>query len=59
MLFDICFVLLVMLGKKVLALSYDDKLKLVAFYKQISCGKYDSGKMPETGYFDVVGNDRR
>jgi len=46
-------------GKKVLGLTYDDKLKLVAFYKQVSCGKYDNDKMPETGYFDVVGNDRR
>ena len=46
-------------GKKVLALSYEDKLHLVAFYKQISSGSYDSDKMPETGYFDVVGNDRR
>ena len=40
-------------------MSYEDKLHLVAFYKQISCGSYDNSKMPETGYFDVVGNDRR
>ena len=46
-------------GKKVLNLSYEDKLQLVAYYKQISCGSYDNSKMPETGYFDVVGNDRR
>lgn len=46
-------------GKKVLNLSYEDKLQLIAYYKQISCGSYDNSKMPETGYFDVVGNDRR
>eukprot|EP00794_Sanderia_malayensis_P020056 gene20056-22023_t len=46
-------------GKKVLKLAYEDKLQLVAYYKQISCGKYDSSKMPDIGYFDVVGNDRR
>ncbi|XP_065055529.1 Golgi resident protein GCP60-like [Rhopilema esculentum] len=46
-------------GKKVLNLNYEDKLLLVAYYKQISCGNYDSSKMPETGYFDVVGSDRR
>lgn len=42
-----------------LAFSYQDKIQLVALFKQISCGQYSESKLPEIGYFDVIGNDRR
>ncbi|EDO39150.1 predicted protein, partial [Nematostella vectensis] len=44
--------------KKIIKMTYDEKLQLTAFWKQASCGKYDSTKFPEVGYFDVIGNDR-
>ncbi|XP_071962958.1 Golgi resident protein GCP60-like isoform X2 [Antedon mediterranea] len=46
-------------GSKAINLSYEDKLKLVAYTRQVSHGKYDPSSSPSIGYFDVVGNDRR
>ena len=45
--------------KQIIKLSYDDKLMLTAYWKQVSCGKFDSEKYPDIGYFDVIGNDRK
>lgn len=57
---DSYFIHLVFLvEKESIHLSYADKLNLVAYWKQVSCGKYDESKIAETGYFDVIGNDRR
>lgn len=44
---------------KALQLSYQDKLRLVAYTKQVSHGKYTAEAMPDVGFLDVVGNDRR
>ena len=44
---------------KAIHLSYQDKLLLVAYVKQITNGKYDPSNSPPVGYLDVVGNDRR
>ncbi|XP_033106358.1 Golgi resident protein GCP60-like [Anneissia japonica] len=46
-------------GSKAIHLSYEDKLKLIAYTRQVSHGKYDPTSSPSIGYFDVVGNDRR
>ncbi|KAK7103264.1 Golgi resident protein GCP60-like isoform X2 [Littorina saxatilis] len=43
---------------KALQLSYQDKLRLVAYTKQVSHGKYTAEAMPDVGFLDVVGNDR-
>lgn len=40
-------------------MTYQDKIRLTALWKQASVGKYDTSKIPEIGYFDVIGNDRR
>eukprot|EP00111_Clytia_hemisphaerica_P018392 TCONS_00054381-protein len=45
--------------KDTLTLSYGDKIQLVALWKQVSCGRYSDSKLPDIGYFDVIGNDRR
>jgi len=45
--------------KENLVLTYDDKILLVALWKQVTSGKYDDSKLPEIGYFDVIGNDRK
>ncbi|CAB4009968.1 Golgi resident GCP60 [Paramuricea clavata] len=46
-------------GKDVIKITYQDKIRLTALWKQASVGKYDPSKIPEVGYFDVVGNDRK
>lgn len=46
-------------GSKALHTTYKEKLKLVALTKQIAFGKYQPDAMPEVGFFDVVGNDRK
>ena len=46
-------------GKDVIKITYQDKIRLTALWKQVSVGKYDPSKIPEVGYFDVVGNDRK
>lgn len=40
-------------------MSYNDKLRLIAFWKQVECGPFDVKTAPEIGYLDVIGNDRR
>ena len=45
--------------KEELPLGYSEKVQLVALWKQISVGRFNQSKMPEVGYFDVIGNDRR
>lgn len=45
--------------KQIIKLTYDEKVELTAYWKQISCGPYDPEKYPDVGYFDVIGNDRR
>ena len=40
-------------------MTYEDKIRLTALWKQAQCGKYDISKIPDVGYFDVVGNDRK
>ncbi|XP_076464890.1 Golgi resident protein GCP60-like [Babylonia areolata] len=44
---------------KALQLSYKDKLHFVAYTKQVAHGKYTPEAMPDVGFLDVVGNDRR
>ncbi|XP_071799687.1 Golgi resident protein GCP60-like [Asterias amurensis] len=44
---------------KAFHLSYKDKVRLVAYVRQITHGKYDPSNSPPVGYLDVVGNDRR
>lgn len=44
---------------KALKLKYQDKLRLVAYTKQATFGKYRNDVSPEVGFLDVVGNDRR
>ena len=40
-------------------LTYKDKLKMVAYTKQASHGKYTPNSYPDVGFLDVVGNDRK
>ncbi|KAK7492370.1 hypothetical protein BaRGS_00016467 [Batillaria attramentaria] len=44
---------------KALQLTYKDKVHLVALTKQVAHGKFHTDAMPEVGFLDVVGNDRR
>lgn len=53
------FVIFFVLEKQIIKLSYDDKLQLTAYWKQVTSGRYDPEKFPDVGYFDVIGNDRR
>ena len=46
-------------GTKAMALTYKDKLRLVALTRQVSYGKYRPDVTPQVGFLDVVGNDRR
>lgn len=39
--------------------TYEEKLKLVALYKQVLWGPCNPDTYPEVGFFDVLGNDRR
>ncbi|XP_030642568.1 Golgi resident protein GCP60 [Chanos chanos] len=39
--------------------TYEEKLRLVALHKQVSLGPCNPAACPETGFFDVLGNDRR
>ncbi|XP_035829089.1 Golgi resident protein GCP60 isoform X2 [Aplysia californica] len=43
---------------KALQLTYQTKLKLVAFTKQATFGKFRPDVSPDVGFLDVVGNDR-
>ena len=42
-----------------LVLDYGQRIKLLAFYKQEKLGPYTPEKDVDTGYFDVMGSDRR
>ncbi|XP_067941881.1 Golgi resident protein GCP60-like [Watersipora subatra] len=42
-----------------LSIPYQDKMKLLALHKQVTCGKYTPGAGQEPGFLDVVGNDRK
>ncbi|XP_011311304.1 Golgi resident protein GCP60 [Fopius arisanus] len=44
---------------KAVHLSYEDKLKLVAFTQQATHGKCTAENSPELGVLDVIGKDRR
>nr|CAD7260444.1 unnamed protein product [Timema shepardi] len=43
---------------KAVHLSYEDKLKLVAFTRQVSHGKFNQDSLPPLGVLDVIGRDR-
>jgi acyl-CoA-binding protein len=40
-------------------LDYEQKVQLLALYKQEKYGPHSPGKDEETGYFDIIGGDRR
>lgn len=42
-----------------LTLEYDQRIQLLAYFKQEKLGPFTPEKDVETGYFDVVGSDRR
>ena len=42
-----------------LQMKYEDRVQLLAYYKQEKYGSYSSDKDNDVGYFDVVGRDRR
>lgn len=44
---------------KAVHLSYEDKLKLVAFTQQVNHGKCTAENAPSLGVLDVIGKDRR
>jgi len=47
-------------GKRAFTLTYNDKVFLAALTKQVSCGPYnDQSNLPEVGYLDLFGRDRR
>ena len=39
--------------------TYKDKLKMVAYTKQVAYGSYRADVSPDVGFLDVVGSDRR
>nr|CAD7440984.1 unnamed protein product [Timema bartmani] len=43
---------------KAVHLSYEDKLKLVAFTRQVSHGKFNQDSLSPLGVLDVIGRDR-
>ncbi len=40
-------------------LEYKQRIELLALFKQVKLGPYTPDKDTDTGYFDVVGADRR
>lgn len=42
-----------------LQMRYNDRVQLLAYFKQEKYGSYSSDKDSDVGYFDVVGRDRR
>lgn len=44
---------------KAVHLSYEDKLRLVAYTCQVSHGKFNADTLPPLGVLDVIGRDRR
>ena len=45
--------------KDQLHLDYAQRVELLALFKQVNLGAYSSDKDTDTGYFDVIGSDRR
>jgi hypothetical protein len=45
--------------KEHIRLEYSQRVQLLALFKQVKLGSYSVDKDTETGYFDVVGSDRR
>ncbi len=45
--------------KDTIVLDYEQKIRLLAFFKQEKLGPFSSDKDSDTGYFDVVGSHRR
>lgn len=45
--------------KEHIRLEYSQRMKLLALFKQVKVGPYSPDKDSDTGYFDVVGADRR
>ena len=45
--------------KERLCLDYIQRIELLALFKQVKLGPYTPEKDTDTGYFDVVGYDRR
>mgnify|MGYP003729713631 CR=1 FL=1 len=39
--------------------SYEEKLRLIAYTKQVAHGKYNENALPPLGVLDVIGRDRR
>lgn len=39
--------------------SYQDKLTLIAYTKQVNYGKYNADTLAPLGVLDVIGRDRR
>ncbi|XP_054264447.1 Golgi resident protein GCP60 isoform X2 [Macrosteles quadrilineatus] len=44
---------------KAIHFSYQEKLTLIAFTKQVNFGKYNADTLPPLGVLDVIGRDRR
>ncbi|XP_063228806.1 Golgi resident protein GCP60 isoform X2 [Bacillus rossius redtenbacheri] len=44
---------------KAVHLSYEDKLRLVAFTRQVNHGAFEQNNLPPLGVLDVIGRDRR
>uniref|UniRef100_A0A8D8PZZ1 Golgi resident protein GCP60 n=1 Tax=Cacopsylla melanoneura TaxID=428564 RepID=A0A8D8PZZ1_9HEMI len=44
---------------KAVNLSYEDKIKLVALFKQVVFGKCNEENLPQLGVLDVIGKNRR
>ncbi len=45
--------------KDTIVLDYEQKIRLLAFFKQEKLGPFSADKDSDTGYFDVVGSHRR
>ena len=45
--------------KDSIVLDYEQRVRLLAFFKQENVGPYTADKDSDTGYFDVVGSHRR
>lgn len=44
---------------KAVHFSYQDKLTLIAYTKQVNYGKYNADTLAPLGVLDVIGRDRR
>ncbi|KAK7582626.1 hypothetical protein V9T40_014071 [Parthenolecanium corni] len=46
-------------GSSAIQFSYDEKLRLIAYTRQVTHGKYNEKMLPPLGVLDVIGRDRR